>query len=93
MTERTKRYITDEYRNFFDDVDSDKWIEVYSYGYLPVGNTTSKLSEKLKMKNIDLKDYAKYSDINVSMTGYACGAEGVSENTAWSEIKNHFGID
>ena len=53
----------------------------------------SDYSDYKERLSVFLTDYTNNSDINVSMTGYACGAEGVSENTAWSEIKNHYGID
>lgn len=53
----------------------DKWIEVYQYNeVLGPEETTSALSDKMTMVDMSKADFAQLNDIDVSMTGYACGS-------------------
>lgn len=71
----------------------DKYIAVYRYNDLVApGASTSALGSSLTMVDMSLVDYAGLDDINVTMTGYACGAEGESLDTAWDSIKGNYGL-
>ena len=67
---------------------------VYAYGSaemtaLSPGETTSALTSRMTMSEISNAEYAAIDDINVTITGYAIGIEGVSTNPtdAWNECK------
>lgn len=83
------------------DADSD-WTPVsdhdgrmvYAYAgsemtVLQPGESTSALTEQMKMNEISNAEYAAIDDINVTITGYAIGTEDVSANPAeaWEECK------
>lgn len=70
------------------------WVEVYQYDdVLTPGAATTTLADKLIAKNMTLADYAVISDIDVSMTGYACRVEDVVEiDDAWGYIKSEAGM-
>lgn len=71
----------------------DKWFSVYRYNnVLAPGASTSSLGSSLTMVDMSLADYSSLSDINVTMTGYACGAEGEELSTAWESIKGNYGL-
>ena len=71
----------------------DKYIAVYRYDdVVAPGASTTALGSSLTMVNMSLADYADLTDINVTMTGYACGAEGEELNTAWESIKGNYGL-
>lgn len=71
----------------------DKYIAVYRYDdVVAPGASTTALGSSLTMVNMSLADYADLSDINVTMTGYACGAEGESLDTAWDSITGNYGL-
>lgn len=71
----------------------DTYIAVYRYDdVVALGASTSALADKLTMVNISLADYADIGDINVTMTGYACGAEDESLDTTWDSIKWNYGL-
>ena len=44
------------------------------------------------MVDMSLADYADLTDINVTMTGYACGAEDETIDSAWESIKSNYGL-
>ena len=83
------------------DVDSD-WCVVYEengkvvYAYgnsdmtvLSPGDSTTALTRHMIMKKISNAEYAAIDDINITITGYAIGTEGVSTLPidAWNECK------
>lgn len=71
----------------------DKFIAVYRYDdVVAPGASTTALGSSLTMINMSLADYADLTDINVTMTGYACGAEEESLETAWDSIKGNYGL-
>ena len=71
----------------------DKWVAVCRYDdILTPGEFTTALGSSLTMVDMSLTDYADLSDINVTMTGYACGAEGEELSTAWESIKGNYGL-
>lgn len=70
----------------------DKYIAVYRYDdVVTPGSSTTALGSSLTMVDMSLTDYADLIDINVAMTGYACGAEDESLDTAWESIKGNKG--
>ena len=71
----------------------DKWFSVYRYNdVVAPGASTTALGSSLTMVNMSMADYAGLDDINVTMTGYACGAEGETIDTAWESIKGNYGL-
>lgn len=71
----------------------DKYIAVYRYNdVVAPGTSTTALGSSLTMVDMSLTDYADLTDINVTMTGYACGAEDESLDTAWDSIKENYGL-
>ena len=54
-----------------------KWFEAYLYNQtLEPGASTSQMASIITMKNIGIGDYVQYGeDLNVTMTGYAIGAD------------------
>ena len=67
---------------------------VYAYGsagmtVLQPGESTSALTEQMTMRSISNAEYAGIDNINITITGYAIGVEGVSTNPAdaWNECK------
>lgn len=71
----------------------DKWFSVYRYNnVLAPGSSTSSLGSSLTMVDMSLADYSELSDINVTMTGYACGDEDETIDTAWESIKGNYGL-
>jgi len=74
-------------------VAGDKYIAVYRYDdVVAPGASTTALGSSLTMVDMSLTEYADLSDINVTMTGYACGAEDESLDTAWESIKGNYGL-
>ncbi len=70
-----------------------QYIAVYRYDdILTPGASPTALASSLTMVDISLSDYAALSDLNVTMTGYACGAEGETLETAWDNIKGNYGL-
>ena len=68
---------------------------VYAYGstemtVLSPGDSTSALTSQMTMQSISNAEYAAIDDINITITGYAIGTEGVSTNPtdAWNECKS-----
>ena len=71
----------------------DKFIAVYRYDdVVAPGASTTALGSSLTMVDMSLAEYSELSDINVTMTGYACGAEGEELSTAWESIKGNYGL-
>ncbi len=71
----------------------DKYIAVYCYDdVVAPGASTTALGCSLTMVDMSLTDYADLTDINVTMIGYACGAEDESLDTAWDSIKGNYGL-
>ena len=67
---------------------------IYAYGademtVLSPGESTSALTNQMTMCPISNAEYAAIDDINITITGYAIGTEGVSTNPtdAWNECK------
>lgn len=71
----------------------DKYVTVYRYNdVVASGASTTALGCSLTMVDMSLADYSELSDINVTMTGYACGAEDESLDTAWDSIKGNYNM-
>lgn len=75
--------------------ESDKGTVVYAYGSaamtaLQPGEGTSVLTTQMIMKSITHAEYAAVDDINITITGYDIGTEGVSPlpTDAWNECKS-----
>ena len=75
-------------------ISEDGGTVVYAYGNsemtaLQPGESTSALTEQMKMNEVSNAEYASIDDINITITGYAIGTEGVSTNPtdAWNECK------
>ena len=75
-------------------VESGNGTVVYAYGMdemtlLGSGDSTSALTNQMTMQSISNAEYAGIDDINITITGYAIGTEGVSTNPtdAWNECK------
>ena len=77
---------------------NSSWVEVedgvYAYGSeemttLAPGESTTALTEQMTMKSITNAEYAGIDDINITITGYAIGTEGVesSPQEAWTICK------
>ena len=74
-------------------VNGDTWFSVYRYNdVVAPGASTTALGSSLTMVDMSLADYADLTDINVTMTGYACGAEDEELSTAWESIKGFYGL-
>lgn len=73
--------------------DNEKFVAVYRYNdVVTPGSSTSSLGDKLTMVDMSVADYSALSDINVTMIGYACGADGETLDTAWDSIKGNYGL-
>ena len=75
-------------------VSEDSGTVVYAYGstemtVLSPGDSTSALTERMTMAEMSNAEYAFIDDINITITGYAMGIEGVSVNPteAWEQCK------
>ena len=75
-------------------VESGNGTVVYAYGSadmtaLQPGESTSALTTQMIMKSITNAEYAAIDDINITITGYAMGTEGMSTipTDAWNECK------
>ena len=70
------------------------WVEVYRYdSELKPDQSTTVLANKLTMKDMTLAEFAEVSDIDVSMTGFACRVADVAGiDEAWEYIKSEAGM-
>ena len=76
-------------------VEDNAGTKVYAYASdntmitLSPGDTTTDLTSQMTMQSITNAEYAVYMDINVTITGYAIGTDGVSTDPAiaWSDCK------
>lgn len=75
-------------------VESGNGTVVYAYGNadmapLQPGESTSALTTQMTTKSITNAEYAAIDDINITITGYAMGTEGMSTipTDAWNECK------
>ena len=75
-------------------VESDNETVVYAYGSaemtaLQPGESTSALTTQMTMKSITNAEYAAIDDVNITITGYAMGTDGMSTipTDAWNECK------
>lgn len=75
-------------------VESGNGTVVYAYGSadmtaLQPGESTNALTTQMIMKSISNAEYAAIDDINITITGYAMGTEGMSTipTDAWNECK------
>lgn len=80
-------------------VESGSETAVYAYGSgemttLYSGESTTALTNQMTMKSITNAEYTAMDDINITITRYAVGTEGMSTNPAdaWSECKTIGGI-
>ena len=76
------------------EVVDNKWIEVYRYdSELKPDQSTTVLSNTITMVNMTLAEFAEISDIDVSMTGFACRVADVAGiDEAWDYIKSEAGM-
>lgn len=73
-------------------VQGDRWVGVYRYdSVLTPGNSTRALSSALTMVEMGMAEYVEIDDLNVSMTGYACGTEDLELENAWAAISAEYG--
>ena len=75
-------------------VSEDGGTVVYAYGSanmtaLQPGESTSALTTQMTMKSTTNAEYAAINDINITITGFAMGTEGMSTipADAWNECK------
>lgn len=75
-------------------VENGNGTVVYAYGsadmtILQPGESTNALTIQMTMHSISNAEYAAIDDINITITGYATGTEGMSTNPtdAWNECK------
>ena len=75
-------------------VESGNGTVVYAYGSadmtaLQPGESTSALTTQMIMKSITNAEYAAIDDVNITITGYAMGTDGMSTipTDAWNECK------
>lgn len=70
------------------------WVEVYRYDdVLTPEQSTTALSNSITMVDMTLAEFAEISDIDVSMTGYACRVSDVTGiDEAWDYIKSEAGF-
>lgn len=68
--------------------------KIYAYAdsvmtVLYQGESTSSLTEQMTMNSMNNAEYADIDDINITITGYAIGTEGISTNPvdAWNQCK------
>ena len=56
---------------------------------LQPGDSTSALTDRMKMNEISTAEYAAIDDINITITGYAMGTEDMSADPqeAWNQCK------
>ena len=72
--------------------DSDRWIVIYRYdSALAPGASTTALSNELTMVDMTRAEYGQLTDLNVTMTGYACGTEDLEIADAWDAISQYYG--
>lgn len=76
------------------EVVDNKWVEVYRYdSELKPEQSTTVLANKLTMKNMTLAEFAEISDIDVSVTGFACRVSDVAGiDEAGGYIKSEAGM-
>ena len=70
------------------------WV-VYAYGdtemtVLSPGDSTNALTNQMTMQSISNAEYAAIDDINITITGYAIGTDGVVSipADAWEQCKS-----
>ena len=68
-----------------------KWIKVYRYNETLQLEISTALGSKVTMKNIGKNEYADLDNINITMTCYAMGTNEEELDTAWTDIKAHYG--
>ena len=74
-------------------VEGDRWIAVYRYdSVLTPGASTTALTSYLTMVNMSHAEFSEVTDLNVSMTGYACGTEDLELENAWETISQNYGV-
>ena len=74
-------------------IDGDRWIAVYRYdSVLTPGASTAALCIALPMVDMSHAEFSLVDDLNVSMTGYACGTEDLEIDTAWEAISQNYGV-
>ena len=44
------------------------------------------------MVDMSNAEYAAIEDINVTISAYACGAEGIDRSIAWESVKENYGL-
>lgn len=71
----------------------DRWVAVYRYdSVLMPGASTTALTSNLTMVDMSRAEYSEVTDLNVSMTGYACGTEDLELENAWETISQNYGV-
>ena len=68
-------------------------VVVYRYdSVLTPGASTTALASSLTMVDMSHAEYSEVSDLNVSMTSYACGTEDLELENAWEAISQNYGV-
>lgn len=70
-----------------------QWVEVYGYNnVLTPGQSTGQMADKATMKEIGLEEYVSFTNIQFSMTAYACGTNDETFEDAWGDIRTALGV-
>lgn len=69
------------------------WVEVYQFNDVlgPMQSTVA-LGDTMTMVDMNKAEFAELSEIDVSMTGYACKVSDTSSEEAWEFIKSEAGL-
>ena len=74
-------------------VQGDRWVTVYRYdSVLTPGASTTALTSNLTMVDMSHAEFSEVTELNVSMTGYACGTEDLELENAWETISQNYGV-
>lgn len=74
-------------------VQGDRWVAVYRYdSVLTPGASTPALTSSLTMVDMSHADFSMVGEVDVSMTGYACGTEDLEIDGAWEAISQNYGV-
>lgn len=71
----------------------DRWAAVYRYdSVLTPGASTTALTSNLTMVDMSHAEFSQVTDLNVSMTGYACGTEDLELEDTGEAISQNYGV-
>ena len=73
--------------------EGDRWVAVYRYdSVLTPGASTTALCTALTMVDMSHAEFSQVGEVDVSMTGYACGTEDLELENAWETISQNYGV-